>query len=440
MQRGHWPVVRWLASWPVYFSRIAATLPHVAAEPAFAAGARGFMRICNVCLTHDPAYGGLHRSVQDFSRALAAPIVSFDNGLFEHGEGERLHVEEGVSVHRLGCGTGWLARDCHVIPAATARQADAAVADADLLVVHSLFRGHATWARAWAQRQPGRRYWAVPHGCLDPWVLSHRGLLKRLWLEARGRSFLAHADRIVVSSQRSLEKSLAWIPDGRPADRTVVVHWPVDLPRLDGQMAARAAFRRQHGIPEAARLLLYVGRLHAVKRPVETVRAFCEATAAASLEHCHLAIVGMDGDLTQADVHAAIPPACRDRVHLIGPLAGADLAAAHLAGDGFISLSYQENFGYAAAEALAFGLPVILSPGHDLAHEMPALAGRFACGWLLGDDAQATAVAVIREWATASEGALAAAGTTGRSWVAETLAFERFRERLTRLLRADSTS
>jgi len=382
------------------------------------------MRVCNVCLTHDRAYGGLHRSVQDFSRALSASILSFDDG-----SGERLAVEDGVPVRRLGCGTGWLARDCRVMSAATARQADAAVADADLLVVHSLFRGHATWARAWA-KQDGRRYWAVPHGCLDPWGLSQRGLFKRLWLETWGRSFLADADRIIVSSQRSLEKSLAWIPDGRSADRTVVVHWPVDLPRLDGQVAARAAFRQQHGIPEAARLLLFVGRLHAVKRPVETIRAFCEATAAAALEHCHLAIVGMDGDLTQADIHAAIPPACRNRVHVIGPLAGDGVAESLHASDGFISLSFQENFGYAAAEAVAYGLPVILSTGHDLAHEMPALDGRFACGWLLGDDAQATAVAAIREFATASDATLAAAGATGRAWAAETLAFERFRERL----------
>ena len=107
-----------------------------------------------------------------------------------------------------------------------------------------------------------------------------------------------------------------------------------------------------------------------------------------------------------------------------------EVDAAHLAGDGFISLSFQENFGYAAAEAVAYGLPVILSPGHDLAHEMPALDGRFACGWLLGDDAHATAVAAIREWAGASEATRAAAGGVGRSWVAEALAFERFRERL----------
>ena len=385
------------------------------------------MRVCNVCLTHDPAFGGLHRSVQDFSRALSAPILSFDNG-----RGERAGVEEGVPVQRLGCGTGLLGRDCRVIRASVARQADAAVADADLLVVHSLFRGHAAWAQKWA-RHHGRLYWAVPHGCLDPWGLSHRGLLKRLWLEARGRSYLAQADRIVVSSRRSLEKASPWLPEGGADDRAVVVHWPVALPRLDGQAAARAAFRRQHGIPEQARLLLFVGRLHAVKRPIATVRAVCEATSSAGQAHCHLAIVGMDGDLTQAEVLAAIPSGCRDRVHVVGPLAGADLAAAQMASDGFISLSYQENFGYAAAEALAYGLPVILSPGHDLAYEMPHRDGRFACGWLLGDDAHASAVAAIREWAGASDAALIAAGATGRTWAGDTLAFERFRDRLTGL-------
>ena len=382
------------------------------------------MRVWNVCLTHDPAYGGLHRSVHDFSRALAAPVLSFDDG-----HGERTGVEDGVAIHKIGCGTGWLARDCRVMSAAVARQAAATLARADLLVVHSLFRAHAPWAERWA-RESGRRYWAVPHGCLDPWGLSQRGLLKRLWLEMRGRSYLAHADRIVVSSQRSLYKSLPWIPNGETSDRAVVVHWPVALPRLAGRAAARARVRLRQGISEESRLLLFVGRLHAVKRPIETVRAFC----AAAQENCHLAIVGMDGDVTQADVRAAIPAGWQDRVHLVGPLAGDDLTESLLASDGFISLSFQENFGYAAAEAIAAGLPLILSPGHDLAYEMPVRDSRFACGWLLGDNSQATAVAAIREWAAASESALAVMGGTGRAWAGDVLSFERFRERLTALV------
>ena len=378
------------------------------------------MHIWNVCLTHDPAYAGLHRSVNDFAHALDSPILSFDSR-----QGSRMEVEDGVSVRRIGCGTGWLTRDCRVMSAAVARQADAAVADADLLVVHSLFRGHATWAQRWCRRH-GRRYWAVPHGCLDPWGLSQRGVLKRLWLQARGRSYLAHAERIVVSSQRSLEKARAWIPAGLPADRAVSVHWPVELPALDAQNGGRARFRLRHGVPQAARLLLFLGRLHTVKRPLETVQAFC----AAAQKNCHLVMVGMDGDVSQADIRAAIPAAYQDRVHVVGPLAGADIAEAFLASDGFISLSFQENFGYSAAEAIAFGLPVILSPGHDLAHEMPADHGRFACGWLLGDDSRSAAVAAICEFATASDAALAAAGIAGRAWAGDALSIARFRDTL----------
>ena len=380
------------------------------------------MHIWNVCLTHDPALAGMHRAVHDFSRALDAPVLSFDDG-----GGGRGGSDAGIVVRRITGGRGWLSRGFHVMPAAAARQADETVAGADLLVVHSLFRAHAPWAERWTRRHQ-RRYWAVPHGCLDPWGLSHRGLLKRLWLRLQGAGYLANAERILFSSQRSLAKARRWIPHGRG----VVVPWPVDLPTLAGRDAARGRFRSMHGIPAAARLLLFVGRLHTVKRPLETIAAFCAAAG----NGCHLAIVGMDGDLTRQQLRDAIPAACRDRVHLVGPLSGSDLAAAYLASDGFISLSFQENFGYAAAEASAFGLPAILSPGHDLAHEMPARDGRFACGWLLPDDSHAEAVAAIRGFAAATDESLAAAGELGRKWVGETLSFDRFQSTLAALAAA----
>jgi hypothetical protein len=98
--------------------------------------------------------------------------------------------------------------------------------------------------------------------------------------------------------------------------------------------------------------------------------------------------------------------------------------------DGFVSLSYRENFGYSFAEALAYGLPAIVSSGHDLAHDIVGPYKEFSCGWLLDGDARSQAVAAIREWATALAGRLTAAGAAGRAWVSDELAFDRFRERL----------
>jgi len=371
----------------------------------------------SICPTHDPSHGGLYRAINDIARGLGGPVLSFDDG-----KADRAALAD--SVHRVPCHLGALPGDCHFIPAAAGRQAERLLAPADLFVVHSLYRAHAPWAADLAART-GRPYWAVPHGCLDPWTVSRRPAIKRGWLTLFGRRYLAGAERILFSTRRSLEKAQPWI-QGAACD---VIPWPVPLPALDNADTARTAFRAAHNIPADAPLLLFVGRLHAVKRPRETIAAFCRAAPPRS----HLVLAGGADGLTPAALLAGIPPACADRVHLLGPLAAADLRQAYLAADGFISLSWQENFGYAVAEAAAYGLPLILAPGIDLAHDLPrGSAGGLACGWLLPDETPAAAEEAIAAWGRARE--YRALGAPGRAWAGETLALDQFRERLAKLL------
>jgi glycosyltransferase involved in cell wall biosynthesis len=117
-------------------------------------------------------------------------------------------------------------------------------------------------------------------------------------------------------------------------------------------------------------------------------------------------------------------------VHVVGPLTGDGLAAAFQASDGFISLSHRENFGYSFAEALAHGIPAIVSAGHDLAHELVGRGGELSCGWLLDGDMAGRSIEAIRDWVAVPATRLAALGAAGRVWVGEELAFERFRNRL----------
>ena len=396
------------------------------------------MRACNVSLAHDPVHAGMHRAVEDFSLALDAPIVAFGaDGGATGGDSAEGTAAEGTAgrVVRIACGAGPLVRGCHRVSAAAGRAAAAAVAGSDLLVVHSLFRAHAPWAAAWARRH-GARYWAIPHGCLDPWGMAQRATAKRVWLGLVGRRFLAEAERVVFSSRRALDKGAAWVP----TDRACVVRWPVAAAAFGDRAAARRRCRERWGIAADARVLLFLGRLHTVKRPLETVAAFLAATAGdGAASRSHLVVAGMDGDLTAADVTAAAAAAGgAGRVHVVGRLDGGAVAEALAAADGFVSLSFQENFGYAAAEAVAAGLPVILSPGHDLAHEMPFGSGMtgpggLACGWLLPDDSFTAAVAAIRAWACATDRRLEAAGDAGAAWAREELSRERFRDELVRL-------
>lgn len=393
-------------------------------------------RVINVCVEHQPAHAGLYRGIQDFARALGGDILSFDGGVVEDVAGPGK-----PAIHRIRSGRGWLAKKVLTIDASAAKEADAIAAEADLLVSHSLFRAHAPWARSWAVRH-GRPYWVVPHGCLDPAGLARRAVGKRLWLWRHGGRLFAEAHALVFATKRERDKAAAWTRQhcrptgdaGRPL--RVVVPWPVALPSLTGAEMARETFRNRHEIPEDAPILLWVGRLHSTKRPLQAILAFAASAAGTS----HLVVVGMDENLTRVRLQSEVPPAVAGRVHLVGELQGADLAEAWLAADGYISLSAKENFGYAMADALAHGLPVILSPGHDLAYELPgADRGRLDCGWLLPDDSLQSAVDAIGEWSalvTASAATprrLLGLRETGRIWAADNLSFERFRSSLERL-------
>ncbi len=376
---------------------------------------RPIMNAWDVCLTHDPVYGGIYRSVCNFARALDARILSFDDG-----RADRSGLCDERPTVRIASRPWLWNRGCHVVTSAMRAEAEAQIAGADLLVVHSLFRGHAPWAARWA-REHRRPYWSVAEGVLDPWALRRHSLAKRLWLARYGREFFNGATTIFATA-REQQKAASVLEGGR----SVVIHWPVPLPGLDGREAARAAFRAAHDIPESARVLLFVGRLHPMKRPLETVAAFVRADA----PDAHLVVVGMEEGITRAELEAQVPAAMRGRVHVVGPLAGESLAAAFQASDGFISLSHRENFGYSFAEALAYGLPAIVSAGHDLAHELVGPHGEFPCGWLVDGDVTGRAVEAIREWSTAPAARLAAMGVVGRAWVGNELAFERFRDQL----------
>ncbi len=388
-------------------------------------------------MDHQPAHAGLYRGIRDFAFALGGKVLSFDGAAVKNQSGKD-SGNDAVQVIRVHAGRGWLANRVYRVEPAANLKAEAAIAAGELLVVHSLFRGHAPWAHDWAARHR-KPYWVVPHGCLDPAGLGRRMLAKRLWLTRFAGPLFGDSAAMIFATKREQAKAARWterVIAGRgrsKASRSVVAPWPVPLPSRVDEGPARARFRSQHGIPDIAPVLLFVGRLHSSKRPVKAIESFL----AAELPQAHLVIVGMDGDITRAQLQSRIPDSAGDRVHVVGELYGCGLADAWLASDGYISLSVKENFGYTAADALAYGMPVILSRGHDLAYELPQrAAGGLAFGWLLPNDSRQAAVEAICEWySMVTRGGCAAKNLAdlrdgSRAWVADNLSRERFQSLL----------
>ncbi len=120
----------------------------------------------------------------------------------------------------------------------------------------------------------------------------------------------------------------------------------------------------------------FIGRKHPMKRLDLTIESF--ALVAQRLPSAHLAIVGPDGGV-EAELRRPLIDrlGIADQVHLIGLLEGERLGTVYSAANLLVMLSQRENFGMAAAEALAFGVPVLLSEDVGLAIEVAAAgAGR----------------------------------------------------------------
>jgi glycosyltransferase involved in cell wall biosynthesis len=373
------------------------------------------MKALNICLDYSPVYGGVVQSIRDFQKALGGPVLSFDDATEARVTSEIVHYVNETSSF-LGKRHLFFSRHAHL-------QGNQFInlEKPELLVTHSLFRGQCDWTRrqAFARDIP---YFAVPHGSLDPWVFSYGRQFKKLWMRGFGNRYFSNASAVIFATERERQKAAEFYE----GINTKVVYWPVDKMDISKRVEARLSFRIKWSIPQDAKVLLYLGRYDAMKRPLETIKAFHRA----KVEGTHLVLVGGDSGLVKAELDFLVVSLnLVGRVHVIGPIYGEGKEQAFLAADGFISLSYRENFGYTTAEALSAGLPVILSPGNDLSFEFD----RNSTGWCLNSDSLDEAIEAIKQFDQADSIALLEMGENGRKWAATNLSFAQFQRRLSDL-------
>ena len=379
------------------------------------------MKVVQVAFECVEMRGGAPRAVFDFQRALGGEVVSFTSPemISGWGSGTTIHIPTDRNV--LGGMYGFSS-------AGVKQAAGMKLSRADLVVIHGLYRYHATWAFS-LLRSAGIPYWVVPHGILDPYVFTYRGWQKKIWMRVFGRPILNRAKSLIFTTRRELEKAPSYVDRSRAR----VVHLGVDYVGTEKRQEKRAALREQLGIPIDARVVLFVGRLHPMKRVLETILAFHECGDPRLL----LLIVGPDSkELTRSECERYIAQIGARRIQLSGPMFGPQLRDFYLVADVFISLSHRENFGYSVADALAYRLPVILSPGNDLADELRPVR----CGWFLESIRTDETVATMREVGEALPGDVELMGQRGQGWARRELGREMFSGRISALARESVSS
>lgn len=360
--------------------------------------------------------GGPVKTIGGFRDALDATVYSFVEASLLRKE--KLALEGAIPVRSIPVPI----LEKLYIPSRTSEYAllNAEAEQASLISCHSFYRYQIYWTLQ-AKRRLGVPYWHVPHGILDPYVLEYGKIGKHIFLQTVGRSFLEDAACTVFATKREWEKaeSVFGTLNGE------VVHWPVDLASLTEKQSRRAVIRQKLGIPEDARVLLYFGRVQAMKRPLETI----EAVASMKSDRLHLIMVGPSEGISAKDLHKRAEEVGLSHFHYVGAVFGEGKYDYLFAADAYVSFSIRENFNHTAAESLATGLPVILSKGNDLGPEVVEADA----GWYLNEDSNLAFKASLEEFMSKNDSEMEALGLAGRRLVQQAFSFSGFKQRLTTL-------
>ena len=228
-------------------------------------------------------------------------------------------------------------------------------AEFDVVHVHAVF-SHSSIAAGRACRRSRVPYIVRPLGTLDPWSLSRHPWRKKLLFAVAVRRLLERAAAIHYTTDE--ERRLAQPRVGNHVPGVVV---PLGI---DDELFVRAD---EDGSARAP-IVLALNRLHPKKGMELLIDAFHNLAGVESLKTWRLVIAG-DGPaehVADLEGRAAAGPA-HDRIDFPGWLDRAARREALRQARLFVLPSHQENFGIAVVEAMATGLPVLVSPGVNLA-------------------------------------------------------------------------
>jgi len=353
------------------------------------------MSIAQVAAGLDPRDGGPAYSVPRLAAALDA------RGLRQtiHAVGTA-PARPGLHLSPQDLARVPLARSLRLSRALAADLARRA-ASADLVHAHGLWLMPNVYAGQ-AASSAGKPLAVSPRGMLAPAALAFSRRRKQAFWHLFQRRAYAHAALWHATSAEEAADIRAF-GIGAPI---VLIPNGIDLP----------AETAPHADGKAPRTILFLSRLHPKKGIPDLIEAW--RRLAPGLPGWQLIIAGPDEKGHQAELLRQIEGGAIPRVRFPGPVAGAAKEALLAGADLVVLPTLSENFGIVVAEALAAGVPAVVTKGAPWAGLVTEGAG-----WWIdhGPDALAGALAAATALPPAERRAM---GQRGRAWMARDFAWD----------------
>ncbi len=302
------------------------------------------MQLCHIVPSLEERYGGPSRSVHRLSLALAREGHRVNLLTTAPGPGNSFSIE-GLQVETFH--RDWPQALC---PSAGLRKRALGLEGTDIVHHHSLWLRTLHYAHQGARRS-GAKLVISPRGMMSRWAWRHHGFRKMLARHLVHPGALESADGWHATS-REEEADIRALGFEQPV---CVAANGVDEPDRDATDDAARSWREL--CPEVARrpVALFYSRFHRKKRVLDLI----DAWLANAPRDWLLLLVGIPEEYTPAMLEAYVLRASGgDRVRVFS---GAGRPAPYAVASLFVLPSHNENFGLVIAEAMAHGVPVVVT-------------------------------------------------------------------------------
>jgi glycosyltransferase involved in cell wall biosynthesis len=227
------------------------------------------------------------------------------------------------------------------------------VPEADVVHIYSLYN-FSSWRGAFHAHRNSIPYVMELHGSMDDIIFSHHRGRKRLYeyLLMHGKLQHAAAIRFLTEAEAATARK-----NFRGEFNSVIVPTGLDVQERPATYAPFSAY----GIDERSRdhLIVFIGRLHRKKGLDLLAKAFIAVAQRNPL--AYLVIIGPDEGMQSEVEDILTRTGLRSRVTFTGLLTGAPKVSLIAAARVVVVPSYGENFCNVVIEALALGVPVVLT-------------------------------------------------------------------------------
>lgn len=242
-----------------------------------------------------------------------------------------------------------------------------------------------------------------------PWAYNYKHLKKTLYMKFIERGILTHANGI-ISTDPMETSAIDQFQFGVPI---LNITNGLDLTKFE-VLPPYGKLRKQLSIPLDHNIILVVGRIHPIKRPDLALEALILTVK--TMPNSHLIFCGPDeANMASMIISRAKESGVDKNVHFTGLVDTEQVIQLLTDADIFLSTSESENFGMAIVEAMAAGLPVVVSNKVGLSRIVREANSGISCD-LTAEDISRSLVTLLEKRNT-----LKTIGARGRD-----LVFERY--------------